>query len=151
MPEYVSLMSFSESSQRLGLVFAKPDDKKQQGWYVDREDAPQQGPPKSHRKHQLGHVFHRAELDLVDGILGQLRLVAFVLNLLREELYKLPVVSWHSHPHGARLTVERKPLQVEDAPPKSCVVFTSLDLVLRSPELVCGVDCARLANSWPDV
>ena len=132
-------------------VFAKPDDKKQQGWYVDGEDAPQQRSSKSHRKHQLGPVFQGTELDLVDRILGQLRLVAFVFNLLREELYKLPVMSWHPHPHGAGLTVERKPLQVEDAPPKSCVVFTSLDLVLRSLEFVCGVDCARVANSWLDV
>ena len=60
-----------------------PDEEKEQGWYVDGEDASRQRSSQCHRKNQLSFVCSGTEKNLVDRILGQLGLVAFVLNLFR--------------------------------------------------------------------
>ena len=108
----------------------KPDEEKEQGWYVDGEDATQQRSAKSHRKHQLGSVQCGTEKDFVDRILGQLGLVALIFNSFWIESYTISIVPWHVHPHVARLKVERIPFQVINAPPEISVVFLPFYLVL---------------------
>ena len=94
----------------------EPDNKKQQGWYVDGENASHQRSSKCDRKKQLGTVFYGAEKDLVDRVFRQLGLVSLVLQLLGIELDEVSVVSWHPEPQAARLTIKRKPPQVKDTP-----------------------------------
>ena len=72
------------------IMSLEPDDKKEQGRYVDGEDATDQRPDQGHLKHQLSSTLERAEEDLVHGVLGQLVLVRLVvLNLLWIQSHKV--------------------------------------------------------------
>ena len=134
------------------IMSLEPDDKKEQGRYVDGEDATDQGPDQGHLKHQLGPALEGAEEDLVHGVLGQLVLVLLVvINLLWIQSHKVLVVLGHAHPHVASLPIERKPFHIVDTPPEVSVLLSADNLVLRSSELICTVGSARVSHSWGDV
>ena len=72
------------------IMSLEPDDKKEQGWYVDGEDATDQRPDQGHLKHQLSSTLEGAEEDLVHRVLSQLVLVRLVvLNLLWIQSHKV--------------------------------------------------------------
>ena len=107
----------------------KPDNKKEQSWYVDGEDAAYQRPAKGHLKHQLGPTFSGAEEYLVHRVLRQLVPLPFVRDPFRIQSHNVSVVPWHAYPHVTRLSVKRIPLHVVDTPPEISVLLSSYNLV----------------------